>query len=85
MPKILFDQKAEKGLIKLLRQDKEKVARAVAQMRISPFESLNVKRYQDSGGKFYRVRVGKIRIIFEFDSKTDTVFISDINYRGNIY
>lgn len=85
MPKIIFDQKAEKRLNRLPRQDQLKVARAVSQMKISPFESLNVKRYQIPDGKFFRVRVGKIRIIFEFDSKIDIVFISGIDYRGNIY
>jgi mRNA-degrading endonuclease RelE of RelBE toxin-antitoxin system len=40
-------------------------------MQSSPFESLNVQKYQTAAGKFYRIRLGDIRIIFEFDPKTN--------------
>lgn len=54
-------------------------------MEDSPFERLNIHRYQSSAGKFFRLRLGDIRLIFEVDSKTDTVYIQALDYRGNIY
>jgi mRNA-degrading endonuclease RelE of RelBE toxin-antitoxin system len=54
-------------------------------MKITPFESLNVRKMQTRTGKCYRVRLGNLHMIFEFDYKTDTVLILDLGYRGNIY
>ena len=34
---------------------------------------------------FYRIRKGKWRVIVEFDFNSSSVFIEDIDWRGNIY
>ncbi|TRU86078.1 MAG: type II toxin-antitoxin system RelE/ParE family toxin, partial [Microcystis novacekii Mn_MB_F_20050700_S1D] len=34
---------------------------------------------------FSRIRVGKMRVIFEIGKETDEIFIYEINFRGNIY
>jgi mRNA-degrading endonuclease RelE of RelBE toxin-antitoxin system len=34
---------------------------------------------------FSRIRVGKMRVIFEIGKDTDAIFIYEINFRGNIY
>ena len=85
MPKVILHERAQKKVAKQPKQDQTKVTKAILQMKISPFESLNVQRYQSSAGKFYRLRIGNIRLVFEFDSKSDSVFIQAIDYRGNIY
>ena len=85
MPNIILHNRAEKKFSRFPKHDQEKVAKAFAQMKITPFESLNTEKFQTGQGRFYRTRIGNIRILFEFDSKTDTVYIIAVDYRGNIY
>ena len=33
----------------------------------------------------YRLRVGKIRVVFEINHQNKIIYILDIDYRGNIY
>lgn len=67
------------------KREQERIAKTVAQMAITPFESLNIEKFQTGYGKLYRIRLGSLRIVFEFDSKTETIYIITIDYRGNIY
>jgi len=34
---------------------------------------------------FSRIRVGRIRVIFQIVKERDEIFIYEINFRGNIY
>jgi mRNA-degrading endonuclease RelE of RelBE toxin-antitoxin system len=36
-------------------------------------------------GSSYRLRIGKIRVIYEIDFKKNILYIYDIDFRGNIY
>ena len=49
------------------------------------FWELDIKKLKGNLLGFSRIRVGKIRIIFEIRRETSELFIYDINYRGNIY
>ena len=53
--------------------------------KVYPPEELDIKKLKGELAGFSRIRVGKIRIIFQIRSATDEIFIYDINYRGNIY
>lgn len=53
--------------------------------KIYPPEELDIKKLKGKLAGFSRIRVGKIRIIFQIRSDTNQIFIYDINYRGNIY
>lgn len=53
------------------------------QLKQDPFQAPGVKRLKVWGKDFYRLRLGKIRIIYKL---TDgDVEVIDIDYRGNIY
>lgn len=43
----------------------------------------DVKKLQGAGGEFFRLRMGKIRIVYRV--MKGKVEIMDIDYRGNIY
>ncbi|MEK9181562.1 MAG: hypothetical protein AAB786_00915 [Patescibacteria group bacterium] len=47
--------------------------------------SIDIKKMRGSWEGFYRIRKGKWRIIAEFNFNNNSVFIEDIDWRGNIY
>ena len=47
--------------------------------------NINVKKLRGEWEGFYRIRVGKLRIIFEFQFKNYRVYIEEIDWRGNAY
>ncbi|MGD1908518.1 MAG: type II toxin-antitoxin system RelE/ParE family toxin [Leptolyngbyaceae cyanobacterium] len=55
------------------------------EQKIYPPDELDIKKLKGNLLGFSRIRVGKIRIIFEIRRETSELFIYDINYRGNIY
>jgi len=48
-------------------------------------ENIDVKRMRGKWDGYYRIRVGKMRIILKVDFKAKNIFIDRINYRGGIY
>jgi len=58
---------------------------AIEAQGILPLTDFDIKRMKGKWGGFYRIRVGKIRIIFtvNFDSSDVEIFI--IGARGDVY
>lgn len=52
-------------------------------LKKSPFSTKGVKKMQ-GGENIFRLRMGKIRIIYRIVSNND-IEVVDIDYRGNIY
>jgi mRNA interferase RelE/StbE len=46
---------------------------------------IDIRKMKGEWEGFYRIRKGKWRIIAEFNFDTNSVFIEDIDWRGNIY
>lgn len=75
--------KITKFLQNLDAKTQEHIKFKLSQLRENPFSMPNVKKIQSGNGDFYRLRIGKIRIIYTL---TDMgVIVVDIDYRGNIY
>ncbi|MEM9216339.1 MAG: type II toxin-antitoxin system RelE/ParE family toxin [Cyanobacteria bacterium P01_F01_bin.150] len=53
--------------------------------KIYPPDELDIKKLKGELKGFSRIRVGKIRVIFQIREETDEIFIYDVNFRGNIY
>jgi len=47
--------------------------------------SVDIKKMKAGWEGFFRVRKGKWRIVASFDFDANSVFIEDIDWRGNIY
>ena len=47
--------------------------------------NVDIKKLKGKWKRFYRVRIGRIRIIAEFDFENSVVFIEQIDWRGNAY
>lgn len=46
---------------------------------------IDIKKMKGEWKGFYRIRKGKWRVIAEFDFDNNSVFIENIDWRGNIY
>ena len=47
--------------------------------------NVDVKKLKGLWAGYYRIRKGKIRIIFDVDYKNKAVFIEKIDFRGDVY
>ena len=78
-----MSDKITKFLDNLNKKTRQQLRLKISQLRENPFAMMGVKKIQTEVGTYYRLRVGKIRIIYTISS--DGVEIIDIDYRGNIY
>ena len=47
--------------------------------------NIDIKKLKGEWEGFYRIRVGKVRIIVEFQFEQNRIFVEEIDWRGNIY
>lgn len=73
----------EKFLGSLDVKTKERLKKLLSKIKAAPYECTDLKKLKGLGENFYRVRLGKIRIILRIEK--DDIEIMDIDYRGNIY
>ena len=89
---VKFRKQAIKSLQKLNPED---VARVQAQLRqlavavegqgVIPFTDLDIKKLKGKWEGFYRLRVGKIRLIFTVSLESAEIEIRTIAARGDVY
>jgi mRNA interferase RelE/StbE len=89
---ILFRKKAIKFLeksdtedVETIREQINKIVIAVEEQGIIPFNELDIKKMKGEWEGFYRLRVGKNRIIFTVDIENKNLDIYVIGTRGDIY
>ena len=58
---------------------------AVEEQGIIPFTELDIKKMKGNWKGFYRLRVGKNRVIFTVDFNSKEITIFAIGSRGDIY
>jgi len=82
--KVYFTRKSEREFSRLANTDIPKIISRLPLLD-SPFSTnLDIKKMVESTN-FYRLRIGKVRIIFEILNKEKEVWIRKIGYRGGIY
>lgn len=47
--------------------------------------SFDLRKLKGTWNGFYRLRVGKVRVILDINSETNTLRILEIDFRGDIY
>lgn len=47
--------------------------------------NIKIKKLSGKWEGFYRIRSGKIRIICAFDFNAKTIFVEEVDFRGNAY
>lgn len=86
MYEIIIKDKARKRVFKFPKDYQEKIAKAIATLEKDPYiNNLNITSLSSLPGKFYRVRLGDIRIIYELLDSTKHIIIINIDFRGNVY
>ncbi len=68
---------SETAIIDVLRKAKEKLE--------GKDVNVNVKKLEGQWKPFLRIRMGKIRVIAEFNFSKHQIYIHQIDYRGNVY
>ena len=75
--------KISKFIDSLDLKTKARLKEKLKQLKQNPFAMTGVKKLVNSGGAAYRLRIGKIRIIYVVNN--GDIEIIDIDFRGNIY
>jgi len=78
---ILFTDKAKKQLVKLEKNDQERIIKSLERIRIRP-EAHITKLVGDIG---YKLRVGDYRVILDIEEKKLIILVLMIGRRKNIY
>ena len=79
---IEFRPRAEKALKKIVVSDRQRINAAIELLRFDPIPP-TAKRL--TGRSYYRIRVGKYRVIYAFEGKKLVIVIIDIGHRRDIY
>ncbi|WP_226590341.1 type II toxin-antitoxin system RelE family toxin [Microseira wollei] len=58
---------------------------SIEEQSIIPFTELDIKQMKGEWEGFYRLRVGKIRMIFTVDTASGDIEVYAIGSRGDIY
>ena len=75
--------KISKFIDSLDNKTRNRLKEKLKQLSRDPFSMPGVKKLVNWGNTSYRLRLGKIRIIYVVDD--GNIEIIDIDYRGNIY
>ncbi len=87
MWKISLSREADKFL------KREKISDELLQTQIRKFinvlkgadENVNIRKLKGKWEGFYRIRIGKMRIILRVDFELKEIFVDRIDYRGSVY
>jgi len=89
---IRFRKQAIKFLQKTNPEDADRIQEQLRQLLLAvemqgiiPFTDLDIKKMKGKWDGFYRLRMGKIRVIFTVSLDTAAVEIFTIGTRGDIY
>ena len=89
---IKFRKNAIKFLEKANLEDAEKIQEKISQLlyfveeqAIIPFTEIDIKKMKGDWEGFYRLRIGKIRIVFTVNTQSGEVEIFTISTRGDVY
>ena len=89
---IEYLKKADKFFIKnsatlSKEKSKELIIKSVKKILQNEDTNVDVKQLKGTLQKYYRIRSGKVRILFELiDGQiTVTAIVNDVDFRGNVY
>ncbi len=82
--KLQFSSGFDKQLKKLHQQDKKRIITEIEKLASEPFpKGKKVKHLV--GSSAWRLRVGKVRVIYFIDEKGSSIYFEDVAYRKDIY
>lgn len=83
--KLLYHPQALKQLQKIHPRDQKKITKKLKTLSSNPANpQLNIRKLAKTANS-YRLRAGNLRTIYEIDTISKTIYVWEIDYRGNIY
>ena len=82
MNKVFLHKRVIKFLERLDERRRENVLRVLKSLEKFPLIRADIKKI---GERTYRMRIGELRVIFDYDKGKNTVFVKFIDFRGRIY
>ena len=85
MIEIKYHPRAIKFLRKISKKESEKILITIEQLPKSKTTgNLDIKKLINTK-RTWRLRIGNIRVVYEYDIEAKIIYIHDIDFRGNIY
>ena len=78
---VIWSEKSVKQLEKMDKIHAQKIYDAVMDITQNPFRAITRLR----NSKFYRLRVGKYRVIMDLQKSKMIIFVVEADHRGQIY
>jgi len=85
MPQLLFHRRAASYLARMDDRIKTQLLSKLNDLAAHPDEAPGVKPMAGEWAGFYRLRHGDLRVIYLHDRARDTIVVSHIGPRGDIY
>ncbi len=82
MNKVFLHKRVVKFLERLDERRRENVLRVLKSLEKFPLIRADIKKI---GERTYRMRIGELRVIFDYDKGKNAVFVKFIDFRGRIY
>lgn len=82
---IKFLEKADSEDVVMIREQISQIVISVEEQGIIPFTELDIKKMKGEWEGFYRLRVGKNRVIFMVNIDNRDIDIYAIGARGDVY
>jgi mRNA interferase RelE/StbE len=85
MSNVIVHRHAAKYLKLLPKETKDRIKNILKQLENNPLKHSGIKQMFGEWAGYHRIRMGKLRIIFWFDTKEDIVYVDHIGPRGDVY
>jgi len=82
---VKFLQKANSEDVVKIQNQLNQLLIAIEQQEIIPFTELDIKKMRGDWEGFYRLRVGKMRVIFIVDFDSAELEVYTVGTRGDVY
>jgi mRNA interferase RelE/StbE len=84
-PAVKFIENADLDTASRIQEKLNQLATTIEDQSIIPFTELDIKQMKGEWEGFYRLRVGKVRLIFTVDIASGDIEVYAIGSRGDIY
>ena len=82
---VKFIEKADPDTLSRIQEKLKQLVTSVEEQSVVPFTELDIKQMKGEWEGFYRLRIGKIRLIFTVTIASGDIEIYAIGNRGDIY
>jgi mRNA interferase RelE/StbE len=82
---IKFIEKTDPDTLIRMREKLRQLLTSIEEQSIIPFTELDIKQMKGDWEGFYRLRIGKIRLIFAVDLTRGDIEVYSIGSRGDVY